>query len=33
MRLNFSNARPDLIREGIKRLALAVESQLLTTYA
>ncbi len=33
MRLNFSNARPELIREGIKRLALAVESQLLTTYA
>lgn len=33
MRLNFSNARPELIREGIKRLGLAVESQLLTTYA
>lgn len=32
MRLNFSNARPELIREGIKRLGLAVESQLLTTY-
>lgn len=33
MRLNFSNARPELIREGMKRLGLAVESQLLTTYA
>ena len=33
MRLNFSNAKPELIREGIKRLGLAVESQLLTAYA
>ncbi len=33
MRLNFSNATPELIEEGIRRLALAVESQLLTTYA
>lgn len=33
MRLNFSNATPELIREGIRRLAMAVESQLLTTYA
>jgi len=33
MRLNFSNAAPELIREGIRRLGLAVESQLLTTYA
>ena len=33
MRLNFSNSKPELIREGIKRLGLAVESQLLTAYA
>ena len=33
MRLNFSNASPELIQEGIRRLALAVESQLLMTYA
>ncbi len=33
MRLNFSNAAPELIREGIRRLGLAVGSQLLTTYA
>lgn len=33
MRLNFSNARPEMIREGIKRLSLAVETQLLTEYA
>jgi 2-aminoadipate transaminase len=32
MRLNFSNATPELIQEGVRRLALAVESQLLTTY-
>jgi 2-aminoadipate transaminase len=29
MRLNFSNAAPDQIREGIGRLAMAVKSQLL----
>lgn len=28
MRLNFSNAKPELIREGIRRLAIAVKSQL-----
>ena len=33
MRLNFSNEKPETIREGIRRLSLAVESQLLTTYA
>jgi len=33
MRLNFSNATPELIQEGIRRLALAVESQLLKEYA
>lgn len=33
MRLNFSNATPELIREGIRRLGVAVESQLLTAYA
>ena len=33
MRLNFSNAPPELIREGIRRLALAVENQLLGAYA
>ncbi len=33
MRLNFSNEKPEVIQEGIRRLALAVESQLLTTYA
>jgi len=33
MRLNFSNATPELIREGIRRLGLAVESQLLAAYA
>jgi 2-aminoadipate transaminase len=32
MRLNFSNATPEQVQEGIRRLALAVESQLLTTY-
>ena len=33
MRLNFSNAAPEFIREGIRRLGVAVESQLLATYA
>jgi DNA-binding transcriptional MocR family regulator len=28
MRLNFSNATPDQIREGIRRLAAAVKSHL-----
>jgi DNA-binding transcriptional MocR family regulator len=28
MRLNFSNAAPERIREGIRRLAAAVKSQL-----
>jgi DNA-binding transcriptional MocR family regulator len=28
MRLNFSNAAPEQIREGIRRLAAAVKSQL-----
>jgi 2-aminoadipate transaminase len=32
MRLNFSNATPEQVQEGVRRLALAVESQLLTTY-
>lgn len=33
MRLNFSSASPDQIREGINRLSLAVKSQLLLNYA
>lgn len=33
MRLNFSNATPEQIREGIRRLALAVEKHLLVSYA
>jgi 2-aminoadipate transaminase len=33
MRLNFSNEKPETIHEGIRRLSMAVESQLLTTYA
>jgi 2-aminoadipate transaminase len=33
MRLNFSNARPEQIWEGIRRLALAVENHLLMAYA
>ena len=33
MRLNFSNATPEQIREGIRRLSLAVESHLLGAYA
>jgi 2-aminoadipate transaminase len=33
MRLNFSNSTPDQIREGIRRLAVAVESALLVSYA
>ena len=33
MRLNFSNSSPDQIREGIRRLALAVENALLVSYA
>ena len=33
MRLNFSNATSELIREGMRRLGLATESQLLTAYA
>jgi 2-aminoadipate transaminase len=33
MRLNFSNATPQLIREGIRRLSFAVESHLLGAYA
>jgi 2-aminoadipate transaminase len=33
MRLNFSNATREQIREGIRRLSLAVESNLLMTYA
>jgi 2-aminoadipate transaminase len=33
MRLNFSNAPRKQIREGIRRLSLAVESNLLMTYA
>jgi DNA-binding transcriptional MocR family regulator len=28
MRLNFSNATPELIREGIRRLSIAVKSQI-----
>ena len=33
MRLNFSNAAPEQIREGIRRLAAAVKSHLTgTTY-
>jgi 2-aminoadipate transaminase len=28
MRLNFSNATPDQIREGIRRLSVAVKAQL-----
>jgi 2-aminoadipate transaminase len=31
MRLNFSNAAPEQIREGIRRLAAAVKSQLTAT--
>jgi DNA-binding transcriptional MocR family regulator len=31
MRLNFSNAAPEQIREGIRRLAAAVKSQLTGT--
>ena len=31
MRLNFSNATPEHIREGIRRLAAAVKSHLKTT--
>jgi 2-aminoadipate transaminase len=27
-RLNFSNASPDMIREGIRRLALAIQQQM-----
>src|ERR1700746_579770 len=33
MRLNFSSATPEQIREGINRLSLAVKSQLLLNYA
>jgi len=33
MRLNFSSATPEQIREGIMRLSLAVKSQLLMNYA
>ena len=33
MRLNFSSATPEQIREGISRLSLAVKSQLLLNYA
>lgn len=33
MRLNFSNATPEQIREGIRRLALAVEQHLILSYA
>jgi 2-aminoadipate transaminase len=33
MRLNFSCATPEQIREGINRLSLAVKSQLLLNYA
>jgi 2-aminoadipate transaminase len=33
MRLNFSNEKPETIHEGIRRLSMAVESQLLTAYA
>jgi 2-aminoadipate transaminase len=33
MRLNFSNATPEQIHEGIRRLSLAVESNLLLSYA
>jgi 2-aminoadipate transaminase len=33
MRLNFSSATPEQIREGIMRLSLAVKSQLLMSYA
>jgi 2-aminoadipate transaminase len=28
MRLNFSNAQPDMIREGIRRLSIAVAHEL-----
>ena len=28
MRLNFSNAQPEQIREGIRRLSVAVRSQM-----
>jgi 2-aminoadipate transaminase len=28
LRLNFSNAKPEQIREGIRRLAVAIKSQL-----
>ena len=31
MRLNFSNATPEQIREGVRRLAAAVESHLMAT--
>jgi 2-aminoadipate transaminase len=33
MRLNFSNSTPDQIREGVHRLAAAVEAHLLVNYA
>jgi DNA-binding transcriptional MocR family regulator len=33
MRLNFSSATPEQIREGIMRLSLAVKSQLVLNYA
>jgi DNA-binding transcriptional MocR family regulator len=28
MRLNFSNAKPDMIREGIRRLSVAIREQM-----
>ena len=33
MRLNFSSAKPEQIREGIRRLSIAVEHELLMSYA
>jgi 2-aminoadipate transaminase len=33
LRLNFSNAKPDQIHEGIRRLSLVAESQMLMSYA
>jgi 2-aminoadipate transaminase len=33
LRLNFSNAKPEQIHDGIRRLSLAAESQMLMSYA